>query len=218
MAKSSDKKAKKPLSKKSLAKKFPRVDWTAYLPAPVIGVDEVGRGCLAGPVVAGAVILSRPLSGFFFDSKALTEARREELFEVIKAEHQWAVGFASVLEIDRINIFHASHLAMRRAVNALRIKTGGHVLVDGKFPIPRLKGLMQTTLIKGDSRAEPVSAASIVAKVTRDRLMKELAEKFPHYGFEVHKGYATEIHRAALARVGPCELHRRSFNLSFEGA
>ncbi len=199
-------------AKKKTPRKYARVDWTTYLPAPVVGVDEVGRGCLAGPVVAGAVVLSKPLSGLFFDSKALTEVRREELFEIIKCEHQWAVGFASVLEIDRINIFHASHLAMRRAVNALRIKTGGHVLVDGKFRIPYLRGLLQTTLIKGDSRAEPVSAASIVAKVTRDRLMKQMAEKFPHYGFEIHKGYATSVHREALARLGPCRHHRRSFN------
>jgi ribonuclease HII len=188
-----------------------RVDWTTYGPAPVIGVDEVGRGCLAGPVVAGAVILSRPLSGMFFDSKALTEARREELFEIIKNEHQWAIGFASVLEIDRINIFHASLLAMRRAVNALRIKSGGHVLVDGKFKIPHLRGFEQTTLIQGDSRAEPVSAASIVAKVTRDRLMKQMALRFPDYGFEIHKGYATERHRRALKQVGPCRHHRLSF-------
>ena len=190
---------------------LPPVDWTTFAPAPVIGVDEVGRGCLAGPVVAGAVILSRPLSGVFFDSKVLTEARREELFEIIKSEHQWALGFASVLEIDRINIFHASHLAMRRAVNGLRIKTGGHVLVDGKFKIPYLRGLVQTTLVQGDSRAEPISAASIVAKVTRDRLMKQMGLRFPDYGFEVHKGYATERHRQALKRVGPCRHHRRSF-------
>jgi len=202
---------KKTNKKSSLTKKLPIVDWVTFSPAPIVGVDEVGRGCLAGPVVAGAVILSRPLSGVFFDSKVLTEDRREELFTIIQNEHQWAVGFASVLEIDRINIFHASHLAMRRAVNALRVKTG-HVLVDGKFKIPYLRGLLQTTLIQGDSRAEPVSAASIVAKVTRDRWMKKLAEKFPHYGFEIHKGYATERHRDALSRVGPCRHHRRSFH------
>lgn len=207
MARSSDKKVLKNKSKKLSLKP---VNWLSYEPSPVIGVDEVGRGCLAGPVVAAAVVLSKPLSGVFFDSKILTEARREELFEIVKAEHQWAVGFASVLEIDRINIFHASHLAMRRAVNGLRLKSG-HVLVDGKFIIPSLRGLSQTALIKGDSRAEPISAASIVAKVTRDRLMKDLARKYPQYGFEVHKGYATEQHRKALAQVGPCRMHRRSF-------
>lgn len=192
-------------------KKLPMVDWVAIAPAPVVGVDEVGRGCLAGPVVAAAVILSKPSKKLFFDSKVLTETRREELFTIIQAEHAWAVGFASVLEIDRLNIFHASHLAMRRAVNALRVKNG-HVLVDGKFKIPYLRGMVQTALVQGDSRAEPVSAASIVAKVTRDRWMKKLAEKFPHYGFEIHKGYATELHREALKKHGPCKYHRRSFN------
>lgn len=198
---------KSPIKKK----KLPMIDWVSISPAPVVGVDEVGRGCLAGPVVAAAVILSKASKKLFFDSKVLTESRREELFEIIKRDHAWAVGFASVLEIDRINIFHASHLAMRRAVNGLRVKNG-HVLVDGKFKIPRLRGMLQTALIKGDSRAEPVSAASIVAKVTRDRLMKELALRFPQYGFEIHKGYATEFHRQALKKHGPCKHHRRSFN------
>ncbi len=198
-------------SKKAKVKPLPFVDWVSISPAPVVGVDEVGRGCLAGPVVAGAVILSHSTPKLFFDSKVLTESRREELFAIIQSEHLWAVGFASVLEIDRLNIFHASHLAMRRAVNALRVKSG-HVLVDGKFKIPYLRGMIQTALIKGDTRAEPVSAASIVAKVTRDRLMKKLSEKFPKYGFEIHKGYATELHREALKIHGPCRHHRRHFN------
>ncbi len=191
--------------------KFGPVDWTTYLPAPVVGVDEVGRGCLAGPVVAAAVILTSKQKKMYFDSKALTEKRREELIISIQRDHQWAVGFASVEEIDQINIFHASLLAMRRAVVALGVR-GGHVLVDGKFTIPKMaRGFLQTALIKGDSRAEPISAASIVAKVTRDRYMKRLAEKFPDYGFEIHKGYATQLHRDMLAAVGPCEFHRRSF-------
>jgi ribonuclease HII len=195
-----------------LAKKLGLVDWSIYEPAPVIGVDEVGRGCLAGPVVAAAVVLSsKTKRRRFFDSKQLTEIRREELFSVIQGEHQWAVGFASVEEIDRINIYHASLLAMRRAVSALRLQ-GGHVLVDGIARIPYLRGMKQTTLIQGDARAEPVSAASIVAKVTRDRFMKDLATRFPHYGFEVHKGYATLRHRTQLAAVGPCPFHRRSFS------
>lgn len=189
------------------------VDWQAYLPAPVIGVDEVGRGCLAGPVVAAAVILkSVTKRRRFFDSKQLSEIRREELFSLIQAEHHWALGFASAEEIDRINIYHASLLAMRRAVQALNV-VGGHVLVDGKARIPELDGFEQTPLIKGDSRAEPVAAASIAAKVTRDRLMRDLAQRFPDYGFEVHKGYPTEFHRQQLARVGPSAEHRRSFNL-----
>ncbi len=187
------------------------VNWSRYLPAPVIGVDEAGRGCLAGPVVAGAVILSKKISGVFTDSKKLSESRREELFELIKSEHKWAVGIASVEEIDRLNILRASLLAMRRAVEGLRQKGVGHVLVDGKFVIPDLKGFAQTALIKGDLHAQPISAASIVAKVTRDRLMKDLAERFPHYGFEVHKGYGTSSHRNALVELGPSEVHRITF-------
>src|SRR4051812_6650401 len=119
------------------------VDWSTYLPAPVIGVDEVGRGCLAGPVVAAAVVLTtKTRRRRFFDSKQLNEIRREELCTVIKSEHQWAVGFASVEEIDRINIYHASLLAMRRAVHALKLKEG-HVLVDGIARIPYLRGMKQ---------------------------------------------------------------------------
>lgn len=199
--------AKKPGVRKSLDP----VDWLAYRPVPVIGCDEVGRGSLAGPVVAAAVIFDKPVQGLFFDSKTLSESRREELFRLIQTEHQWAIGFASVDEIDRLNILNASLLAMRRAVKGLRVKTG-HVLVDGKFPIPKLEsGFVQTTLIQGDSRAEPVSAASIAAKVTRDRLMKELAERFPDYGFEQNKGYGTASHRRMLAKVGPSPHHRLSF-------
>jgi len=190
------------------------VNWQAFKPAPIIGVDEVGRGCLAGPVVAAAVILNSVTKRRrFFDSKQLSESRREELLSLIQNEHQWALGFASPEEIDRINIYHASLLAMRRAVQALKLKSGGHVLVDGNARIPDLVGFEQTTIVKGDARVEPIAAASIVAKVTRDRMMHELGEKFPDYGFEVHKGYPTEFHRQALAKVGPCSEHRRSFNL-----
>ena len=188
-----------------------RIDWGSYLPAPIIGVDEVGRGCLAGPVVAAAVILNAPTRRRRFrDSKLLSENRREDLFEAIVREHRWSVGFASVEEIDRVNIYHASLLAMRRAVDGLRLD-GGHVLVDGKARIPELGDRAQTTFIKGDLRCEPISAASIVAKVTRDRFMKELATRIPDYGFEIHKGYATKMHRRALARLGPTAFHRQSF-------
>lgn len=198
------------------SKKLKRVEWRAFGPGPVVGVDEVGRGCLAGPVVAAAVILNgAALVGrrgqMFRDSKVLSADRREELFSLIQSEHKWAVGFASVLEIERLNIFHASLLAMRRAVNGLRVRSVGHVLVDGKFTIPYLRGMQQTAFVKGDSRAEPISAASIVAKVTRDRWMKQLAEKFPGYGFEVHKGYGTPTHREALSKLGPCRYHRKTF-------
>jgi ribonuclease HII len=193
------------------------VNWSLIQPAPVIGVDEVGRGCLAGPVVAAAVVLSSySRRRRFFDSKQLSAARREELLIAIQSTHQWCVGFASAEEIDRVNIYHASLLAMRRAIAGLCL-SGGHVLVDGKARIPDLcDGHVQTTLIGGDGRCEPISAASIVAKVTRDRWMKDLALRYPGYGFEIHKGYATELHRTQLAKLGPCPEHRRSFSWSSE--
>ena len=194
------------------------MDWTKFHPAPVIGVDEVGRGCLAGPVVAAAVVLSRPQTDVFFDSKLVPEKRRVELFKLIQSEHRYAIGFATVAEINRLNILHASLLAMRRAVEGLKIVGGGHLLVDGKFKVRDLKGFQQTTLIQGDSRAECISAASIAAKVTRDEYMKELAEKFPEYGFEIHKGYGTLQHRDALAGLGPTRVHRRHFRGVFSGA
>lgn len=189
---------------------LPLVDWLGFQPSPVVGVDEAGRGCLAGPVVAAAVILKKSEPGLFFDSKTLTEARREELCTHIKEQHFWSVGICSVEEIEKINILRASLLAMRKAVMGLKV-TAGHVLVDGPYPVPNLKDWKQTPLIQGDSRAEPVSAASIVAKVTRDHLMKKLAEEFPHYGFAEHKGYGTIEHRRALEKMGPCAHHRRGF-------
>ncbi len=190
------------------------MDWTTFLPVPVIGVDEVGRGCLAGPVVAAAVILNRAKRGVYFDSKVLSAHRRENLCIKIETEHRWATGFATVAEVNRLNIFHASLLAMRRAVQGLAVEAG-HILVDGKFRIPRLPRYSQTAFVEGDSRVEVISAASIVAKVTRDRFMAKLAERFPEYGFEIHKGYGTLHHRDMLAAVGPCAHHRR-FNGVFE--
>lgn len=190
------------------------VDWCAFAPVPVVGVDEAGRGCLAGTVVAAAVILkskyNRRKKSLFSDSKALSAARRDEVFEIIQSEHHWSVGFATVEEIERLNILRASLLAMRRAVEGLKVE-GGHALVDGNFVIPDLRGFQQTALVKGDTRCEPISAASIVAKVTRDRWMMKLAEEFPDYGFEVHKGYGTPFHRERLSLHGPCPHHRRSF-------
>src|SRR4051812_39657082 len=159
--------------KLSSMKKLSMVDWTAIQPAPVIGVDEVGRGCLAGPVVAAAVILSYPQKKVFADSKLVPADRREELLKHVESEHRHAVGFASVEEINTLNILHASLLAMRRAVEGLGLLAGGHVLVDGIFKVPGLpEHFTQTTFVKGDSRCEPISAASIVAKVSRDRYMK----------------------------------------------
>jgi ribonuclease HII len=194
-------------------KKLGPVDWTAIQPSPVVGVDEVGRGCLAGPVVAAAVILSYPQKKVFTDSKLVPAVRREELLIHVQSEHRFAVGFASVEEINVLNIFHASLLAMRRAVEGLNLGDQRcHVVVDGKFRVPGLPAhIDQTAFVKGDLRCEPISAASIVAKVTRDRYMRSLAENFPEYGFEIHKGYATLHHRDMLAALGPSSYHRAHF-------
>jgi ribonuclease HII len=178
----------------------------------VIGVDEAGRGCLAGPVVAAAVVLEsdRHLR-LLTDSKLVAESRREEIFEKIITVYRYGVGIASAQEVDEINILQASFLAMRRALEALGLESG-HVVVDGHLRIPSLSdAFVQTPLIKGDLRCKPVSAASIIAKVTRDRLMRNLAKEFPDYGFEVHKGYGTRYHREMLGEVGPCREHRRTF-------
>lgn len=190
---------------------LPEVHWKKFSPTPIIGVDEVGRGCLAGPVYAAAVILKDDsLLGDLTDSKLLSEKRRDELAKIILANHYVGIGSASVEEIDEINILNASLLAMKRAVAQLPV-TSGHVLVDGNKKIPNLKGFEQTTIIKGDLRVAPIGAASIVAKVTRDRLMKDLGVEFPLYGFEIHKGYSTVLHKGSIATHGPCLWHRKTF-------
>lgn len=191
-------------------------EWKGLEPAPVIGVDEVGRGCLAGPVFAAAVILPPGFSvPGITDSKLISENRRNVLAERIHAEAHVGIGFASVGEIDRLNILHATFLAMRRAIENLTVGhgdvSGGHVLVDGNQRIPLLEGFRQTTVVKGDLRALPIGAASIVAKVTRDGLMKKLGEKYPVYGFGQHKGYASPVHVEAIQRFGPCVHHRSTF-------
>ena len=192
-------------------KNFEPFDWKALEPQPVIGVDEVGRGCLAGPVYAAAVIIPEGLKiAGLTDSKKLSAKRREELSIIINEQCQVSLGFATVAEIDEINILWASLLAMKRAVDRLK-QEKAHVLVDGNKKIPKIS-LPQTTLIKGDLRAAPVAAASIVAKVYRDNLMQELSEKNPGYGLEGHKGYATAPHKEAIKNLGPLEgLHRSSF-------
>lgn len=176
----------------------------------IAGVDEVGRGPLAGEVVAAAVILP-PDHGIkgLADSKKLTEKRREQLFEAInEAALAVAIGEASVAEIDQINILQASLLAMHRATDAL-LKVPAFVLVDGN----RLPDwpYAAKAIVGGDALVESISAASIIAKVTRDRRMVELSRQFPEYGFDKHKGYGTAQHLAALREHGPLEFHRRSF-------
>ncbi len=179
---------------------------------PVAGVDEAGMGPLAGPVVAAAVVLpAEPLLLGLDDSKLLTRRAREALdVEIRRVALAVAVGVIEPREIDDLNIYHAGLKAMREAVRALAV-TPRHVLVDART-IPDL-GVPQTPFLKGDRRIYCVAAASIVAKVFRDRLMAELESQFPGYGFADHAGYSTATHRAAIRRLGPCPAHRRSFAL-----
>ena len=181
------------------------------------GVDEVGRGCLAGPVLAAAVILdpARRIPGLA-DSKVLSAAQREALFPLIQQRAlAWALGRAEVEEIDVLNIFQASLLAMRRAVLALDGVMVEHVLVDGTH-CPTGLPCSAEAIVDGDAKIAAISAASILAKVTRDREMILLDQQYPDYGFAAHKGYATKQHRAAVQRYGRCSLHRVSFRVSEE--
>lgn len=176
---------------------------------PVVGVDEAGRGPLAGPVVAAAVILSRAsCPPGIDDSKRLCEAAREGLYARIRAEAAVGVGMAEVEEIDRINIFQATMLAMTRAVEALGLEPAV-VLVDGNH-LPKWR-YPARAVIGGDALCMSIAAASIIAKVTRDRMMRDYDATFPGYGWGRNKGYGTPDHRAALIRLGPTPLHRRSF-------
>lgn len=182
----------------------------------ICGVDEAGRGPLAGPVCAAAVILPRGLViPGLNDSKKLTDKRRRELFDIIVAEAEaYGIAFASEQEIDEINILQATFLAMERAVSQLSVKPD-LALVDGnrapKLPLP------VKTVVKGDSLSANIAAASILAKVTRDRLLEELDETYPAYGFSVHKGYGTKRHYEALRENGPCPVHRMTFLKKFYG-
>ena len=180
------------------------------VPGLVAGVDEVGRGPLAGPVVAAAVILDdlKPVKGLR-DSKALTALRRERLYDEIMARALCvSIAEASAQEIDRLNILQATLLAMQRAVDRLRLPPR-LVLVDGNR-LPVLKTPAHA-IVKGDTKVAAISAASIVAKVYRDRLCLDLHDRFPAYGFDGHKGYPTAVHLQALHEHGPCPEHRRSF-------
>ncbi|MDO3382253.1 ribonuclease HII [Gilvimarinus algae] len=183
---------------------------SVYTGSLMAGVDEVGRGPLAGDVVAAAVILDplRPVDGLA-DSKKLTEKRRESLFaEICDKALSYCIARASVAEIDRINILQASLLAMTRAVDGLSVSPE-HVLVDGN-KIPRWRYAAEA-VVKGDSRVAAISAASILAKVTRDREMVDLDSQYPGYGLAGHKGYPTKSHLEALARLGASPVHRTSF-------
>jgi len=197
---------------------FERLFWADHPGDILAGVDEAGRGCLAGPVVAGAVSMPADAAERLYagdlaeltDSKQLTVVRREAFFERLTAstEISWATGMCNAKEIDRFNILAATHLAMRRAVEALTVQPG-HVLVDG-LPV---KGLpcASTAIVKGDAKSFLIAAASVVAKVTRDRLMQGLDAIFPEYGFASNKGYGVNEHMAALFRHGSCSEHRHTF-------
>lgn len=196
-------------SKKFLKAEQARLVWDA--PGLLAGVDEAGRGPLAGPVVAAAVILddSRPIRGLA-DSKTLTALQRERLNEQILAKALCcSIAHATVEEIDTHNILQATMIAMRRAVEGLRLKPA-KVLVDGNR-LPTLDVLAEA-VVQGDAFIKSISAASIIAKVYRDKLCQQLHDEFPHYGFAGHKGYGTPEHLEALLRHGACVHHRRSFS------
>ena len=182
----------------------------------ICGVDEAGRGPLAGPVCAAAVILPEHLEiPGLTDSKKLTDKKRRELYPVIKEQAiAYGIGFATEQEIDEINILQATFLAMQRALDQLSVKPE-LALIDGN----REKdfGIPVKTVVKGDSLSANIAAASVLAKVTRDDLMVEMAEKYPQYGYEIHKGYGTKVHYAALTEHGPCPAHRMSFLKKFYG-
>ena len=177
----------------------------------IAGIDEAGRGALAGPVVAAVAILPekfrhRKLN----DSKQLAPDLREEIYQELtgNGEIVWAIGVVDSIEIDRINILRATHRAMRDALAALSVPPE-HVLIDGlpviPFPLP------QTAIVDGDCYSLSIAAASVIAKVTRDRIMREFCARFPEYCFSQHKGYGTELHLTKLHEFGPCPIHRRSF-------
>ncbi|OQY08201.1 MAG: ribonuclease HII [Fusobacteriia bacterium 4572_132] len=175
----------------------------------IIGVDEAGRGPLAGPVVASAVIVknANKLEGIN-DSKKLSEKKREHFFDIIMENCEVGVGIIDQKRIDKINILNATFEAMGIAVNQLNSEK--LVLVDGNKEIKGYNG-KQKAIVKGDGKSLAIASASVIAKVTRDRIMKKYAEKYPEYSFEKHKGYGTKLHREKLLEIGPCEIHRESF-------
>ena len=181
----------------------------------ICGIDEVGRGPLAGPVVAGAVILPKDCDILYInDSKQLSEKKREELYDVITKEAvAWAVGYASPERIDEINILQATYEAMREAIG--KLSPAPDLLLNDAVTIPEVV-IPQVTIIKGDAKSVSIAAASILAKVTRDHMMAEYDSLYPQYGFAKHKGYGTKAHLDAIREYGMCPIHRRSFLTKFE--
>jgi ribonuclease HII len=189
--------------------------WTELPYDYIVGVDEVGRGCLAGPVVAGSVLFCKDPSRWstFKDSKTLSEIKREELSRKIQNDHRHSIAWADQMEIDEINILQASLLAMKRSIEKLDLPKSASkvVLVDGNQFISGLDGFDQIAVIKGDLWISLISAASIVAKVHRDTLMKDFESTYPGFGFSDHKGYPTQGHKDAIAKLGVTTIHRKSF-------
>ncbi len=198
----------------SREKKLLRQPWKNLGPL-VIGVDEVGRGCLAGPVVSCALVLSDDsLDDQLFDSKILRSDTREEIQNILQGKAIYSIGVATVQEIDSINILQATFLSMRRALDRLKNQIAldsALILVDGNHQIPGIPFIRQKAVIQGDSVYAPISAASIVAKVYRDDLMRNLDKEYPQYHFGVHKGYGTQVHREAIQKWGPTLVHRKTF-------
>ncbi len=182
--------------------------------AYICGIDEAGRGPLAGPVVAGAVILPADcMLPYLNDSKKVTPARRDRLFDEIReCAVAYAVGISDHIRIDEINILQATYEAMRKAIGGLSVKPD--ILLNDAVTIPGVD-IRQVPIVKGDAKSVSIAAASILAKVTRDRMMFEYDEKYPEYGFAGHKGYGTAAHIEAIKKYGPCEIHRRSFIKNF---
>ena len=180
----------------------------------ICGIDEAGRGPLAGPVVAGAVILPKDCEILFLnDSKKLSEKKREALFlEIQEKAEAWSVGVVGPEVIDEINILQATYQAMREAIAGLKVQPG--LLLNDAVTIPGVE-IPQVPIVKGDAKSLSIAAASIMAKVTRDHLMVEYDRIYPQYGFAKHKGYGTAAHIAALKEYGPCPIHRRSFITRF---
>ncbi len=179
--------------------------------APICGIDEAGRGPLAGPVGAGAVVLDPAAEILYLnDSKKLSEKKREQLYdEIMEKAVSASVGMASPEEIDEINILQATYKAMQRAVDGLSIRPG--VFLNDAVIIPTIPAGKQVKIIKGDAKSVSIAAASIIAKVTRDRMMREYDALYPGYEFAKNKGYGTKVHMQAIREIGPCPIHRRTF-------
>jgi len=181
-----------------------------------VGIDEAGRGPLAGPVVACAISIPKLLNLNIKDSKQLSHIQREEIYELLKKDSnvKWGIGKVSEKMIDKINILQATKLAMKKAVSNLKKKQPeiDYILIDGNFGID--SDINQTSVIKGDQKVFSIAAASIIAKVYRDRLMMKYHQKYPEYGFDKHKGYGTKFHREVIKKSGFCKIHRKTFHIS----